>query len=162
MNNKTDYQNCVQKIHLLINWPLEEGYLAFDLPKGHGFVSSPLQSNLDLYNCIEEIAKLLPSLGNFIAQFNETIVSNNINVITDATGTMSVDAPASMSDQQLDIVSTRIGIIDRLVNTTGQSIDQQFRLAFSMKDSLKNDLTAHNKLLAQVEQFKSLNNSYKH
>ena len=78
---------------------------------------------MDLSQIITDLNSLLPQLSKFINQFNSVITETGVNVITDSTGNMDLDVPQNMSDDEATKISTRIGIIDRLITTRGQEIN---------------------------------------
>jgi hypothetical protein len=76
-------------------------YKDIDIPRPHVFVNLPLKSTVspvELTDITLKINELLPQLADFISQFHSIILTNNINVITDAGGNMSLDVPGTMSD----------------------------------------------------------------
>ena len=132
-------------------------------PKPHAFVSLPLQSNIELDSIITEVNRLLPQLAGFIHQFNITVAQNGINVITDASGNMSMDVPSNMSDLTYNSLSNKLGIIDRLINSHGTSINELLQKASVMESQIKvSESNYTSQLIDQIEKFKELNTSYKH
>lgn len=105
----------------------------------------------------------MPQLSDFISQFNNIVVTNNVNVITDAAGNMSLDVPNTMSDADLERISQRIGIIDRLITTRGIEIDELLQKSLKIEAKLKQqDPTFSSQILEKVNEFKKLNACYKH
>ena len=94
------------------------------MSKPHAFVNNTLQSNLDLTNIIAEVSCLLPQLADFRNQFNNVVNQTGINVIRDSAGNMSTDVPTDLPYYVANKISTRIGIIDRLITTHGQEINE--------------------------------------
>ena len=133
-------------------------------PKPHAFVSLPLQSCSDnLTEIVSSITYMLPQLSGFIEQFNNVVQQFNVNVITDSFGNMSVDVPAHMSDSQANNVSKRLGIIDKLINSHGSSINELFQKGLKIEDGLKTTNPNYSsKLTEKIAEFKLLNASYKH
>jgi hypothetical protein len=127
-------------------------------------VTSPLQNNLgDLTEIIAQITVMLPELSSFISQFNNLVVESNINVVTDTSGNMSVDVPASMSDTQASTITKKIGIIDRLINSHGTSLSDLFKKGLDIEKNIQlNDPSYTSQLTEKVSVFKELNASYKH
>jgi hypothetical protein len=122
-----------------------------------------LKSGIELETIILEINRLLPQLTEFIEKFNSLVVQNGINVITDVNGNMSMDVPTSMSDATYTDISNRIGIIDRLINSHGASINELFQKASAIETQIKqSDSTYTSQLTNQIMKFKELNASYKH
>jgi len=133
-------------------------------PKPHAFVSLPIQSGYtELNEIIASVDSLLPVLQSFLEKFSNVVVENNINVITDSMGNMSIDVPSSMSEAKYTEVSQRIGIIDRIITTKGTEINDLFQKGKIIEDALKlEDSKYVSQLSKQIQIFKELNNSYKH
>ncbi len=73
-----------------------------DLGKSNLFVTKQLTSGMiDLLDIIKEIDKLMPQLESFISNFNTTIATSGINVITDSTGNMEIDVSSNLSDDEV-------------------------------------------------------------
>jgi NADH-ubiquinone oxidoreductase chain 3 len=129
----------------------------------HAFSSKTLTSAMDICEIVKEIDSLLPQLANFISQFNTTVSQSNINVVTDIAGNMNIDVPQSMSDEVANKVSTKIGIIDRLITTRGQDINDLLQKGLTLENKLKiTDPNYVSQIADRVEEFKKLNSSYKH
>jgi hypothetical protein len=106
---------------------------------------------------------MLPQLAGFIEQFNSIVTQHGINVVTDAQGYMSVDVPASMPESTYINISNRLGIVDRLINSHGASINDLFQKGSSIEQQMKLvDNSYTSQLSDQIEKFKHLNASYKH
>ena len=96
-------------------------YKDINIPKPHVFVSLPLQSTIgELTEVTLKINELLPQFSDFISQFNNIILTHNINVITNTSGNMSLGVSSTMSDIDAEKISKRIGIIDRLIASRGE------------------------------------------
>jgi len=133
------------------------------LPKPHAFVVSTLQCGLDLNDTVVEINRLLPQLADFIMQFNKLVIESGVNIITDSQGNMSIDIPQSMSDAAANKIINRVGVIDRLITTHGQNINDLFQNGLGIEHKLKSSNTNYvSQLTDQLAQFKKLNASYKH
>jgi hypothetical protein len=112
---------------------------------------------------VGEINILLPQLTNFINQFNIVVSQSGVNVITDSIGAMSIDVPHNMPDDVANRISTRIGIIDRLITTHGQSVNDLLQKGIHLENRLKIDNPDYvSQLTSKVEEFKILNSLYKH
>ena len=72
---------------------------------------------MDISQIVTEISTLMPQLTDFINQFNNVVTTSGVNVVTDSAGNMSIDVPYNMSDSAANKISTRLGIIDRLITT---------------------------------------------
>lgn len=135
-----------------------------DIPKPHAFVGFPLKSTMaELTEVTLKINELLPQLSDFIGQFNNIILANNINVITDVNGNMSLDVPSTMSDTDAEKISKRISIIDRLITTRGQEINDLLQKGLGLEAKFKKDNVNYtSQILDKVNEFNRLNASYKH
>ena len=137
-------------------------YIDF-LPKPHEYVKSVSHCGPDLNEMIIELSTLIPQLSDFISQFNNIVTQNGVNVVTDSTGSMAIDVPADMSDPVADSISRRIGIIDRLITTHGNSINDIFQKGLGIERELKaNNPNYVSQLSDHITEFKRLNSSYKH
>lgn len=117
----------------------------------------------DLSEIILEISRQLPQLSEFINHFNNIVSENNVNVVTDSVGNMSIDVPAKMSDALANDVSKKIGIVDRLINSHGQSINELFNKGLKIEEGIKvSNPNYVSQLSEQIAEFKRLNASYKH
>jgi len=122
------------------------------------FSTKLLKSDLSLPEILSEINTLLPQLSNFINQFNNTVNESGITVVTDSIGNLSIDVPQNMSDSAASKVSTRIGIIDRLITTRGQEINDLFQKGTILDNKLRMENPNHvSELAPKIEQFKKLN-----
>ncbi len=118
---------------------------------------------MDITNIVTEVGTLLPQLGDFINQFHNVVSESGINVITDSTGNMSIDVPKNMPDSEVNKITTRVGIIDRLITTRGQEINELLQKGLSIEDKLKKENPNYvSQLSDKIEEFKKLNASYKH
>lgn len=117
----------------------------------------------DLTNVISEIDRLLPQLAGFISQFNKVVIETGINVVSDTQGNLSIDVPLNMTDDTANKLTTRLGIIDRLITEQGTSIDSLFKKGLGIEAELrKSDVNYTSKFTEQITKFKELNSSYKH
>jgi hypothetical protein len=131
-------------------------------PKPHAFASVALRSEMSLLEIVSEVSKLLPQLSSFISQFDDTVIKSGVNVITDTAGSMSIDVPNSMPDIEANKVSTRLGIIDRLINTRGQEINLLLQKGLQLS-KVKSENAEHvSQLHDQIKEFRRLNELYKH
>lgn len=136
-------------------------YFGGNIPKPHSFVTETL--HCDISQIITDIAALLPQFSDFINQFNHVLSEAGINVITDSTGNMSLEVPKGMPDSVAKNVSTRIGIIDRLIMVRGLEIDSLFEQANLAESKLKlEDPNYISQVTVKYEEYKKLKASYKH
>jgi hypothetical protein len=133
------------------------------IPKPYLFVTETLESNMDISQIVTEINVLLPQLSDFINQFNNLVIQTGINVITDSAGNMDIDVPKNMSDSAATKISTRIGIIDRLIITRGQEINDLFQKGLEIEKNIKIEKPNYtSELTDKITEFKRLNSIYKH
>lgn len=131
--------------------------------KPNTFVTKSLKSEINITEILSEINVILPQLADFINQFNNIVNQSGINVVTDSAGNMEIDVPQNMSDSAANNVSTRIGIIDRLITTRGQEINDLFQKGMQIEKTLKSDNPNYvSQLTEKIEEFKRLNAMYKH
>lgn len=152
-----EFGDFFKKKYIYIDWYSD------NIPKSHAFVNYTIQSNIDITNIVSELNVLLPQLSDFINQFNNEINQNGINVITDSTGNMSIDVPSNMPNVESERISTRIGVIDRLITTRGQEINELLKKGLSMENKLKMENPNYvSQLSDKITEFKRLNDLYKH
>ena len=132
-------------------------------PKPHKFSTEIYNSTIDISQIIIEINTLLPQLSDFINQFHNLVSQSNINVITDSAGNLSIDVPSDMPDKEATKISTRLGIIDRLITTRGQELNDLFQKGLETEKHIKIENPNYtSQLIQKIEEFKKLNDSYKH
>nr|YP_010200488.1 cytochrome c oxidase subunit 1 [Edenia gomezpompae]UAJ48647.1 cytochrome c oxidase subunit 1 [Edenia gomezpompae] len=138
-------------------------FCSSEMVNPHSFVSKPLKSEINITEIVTEVNTLLPQLANFINQFNMTVTQSGINVMTDSMGSMSIDVPHDMTDEAAKKVSSRIGIIDRLITTRGQEINELLQKGIHLEKKLKlDDPNYVSQLTDKIQEFKRLNSLYKH
>jgi hypothetical protein len=128
------------------------------------FNNLPLKSTtVELTEITMKINELLPQLSDFIDQFNSIVLSTKINVITDTSGNMSIDVPSSMPDNEAEMISKRIGIIDRLITMRGQEVNNLLHKGLEIESKLKEQNPNYtSQILDKVNEFRRLNASYRH
>jgi hypothetical protein len=73
-------------------------------------------SHLIEFNVAEmKIDSLMPQFAEFIGQFNSIVQSNDINVVTEANGSLSIHVLTSMPDAEAQTIGQRLGILDRVI-----------------------------------------------
>ncbi len=118
---------------------------------------------MNILQIITEINTLLPQLAEFINQFNTVVTQSGINVVTDSTGNMGIDVPQTMSESVANNVSTRVGIIDRLITTRGQEINDLLQKGMHLEKNLKSENPNYvSQLTDKITEFRRLNAMYKH
>jgi NADH-ubiquinone oxidoreductase chain 3 len=136
-----------------------------EINKAHKFILFTLKSSAlaELAILITQLDSHMIQLTDFISQFNTTITTLGINVITDATGNLSIEVPLSMSDTDASTTSKRIGILDRLINTRSESITDLLQKGKGLEDSIKlTDPNYKSQLAEKILEFKKINDSYNH
>lgn len=142
---------------------IESYFFFLDIPKPHKFVKLSLESTFDLSSIITDINELLPQLSDFINNFNKVVVENDINVITDSAGNMSIDFPAKTSDSDANKLTARVGVIDRLIGTQDQKISDLLKEGLIIEEKLKEEDPKYiSQLSEQKTELKKLKSSYKH
>jgi len=122
-----------------------------------------MTSQFDLTSIIADINGLLPQLSNFISQINTLVNQNNIQIIVDAAGNMSLDAPGSMTDLELNSLSKRINVIDALIASHKSNITTLFQQASNIENASKiADSSQVSELASLSTRFDALKVSYKH
>ena len=130
-------------------------------PMPHKFIDCSLKS--DISSILTELSSLLPQYSTFIGQFNDLVSQANINVITDNMGNMSIDVPSNMSDTEAENISKRIGIIDRVIATRSQEINDLIHKGVNMEKDLKNKNPNYTfQLTDKITEYNRLKNLYKH
>ena len=133
------------------------------IPNPCSFANKPLMSNLDLFNVITELNTLLPQLADFINQFHNLVNQSGINVVTDIMGNMSIEVPKDMPDSVANNISKRIGIIDRLITTRGQEVNDLLLRGLSLENKIKLENPNYlSQLSDKIAEFKRLNDSFRH
>ena len=136
-------------------------YFGDNIPRPHPFVTESF--HCDISQIITDISTLLPQFSDFISQFNNLISESSINVITDSVGNMSIEVPKDMSHSEAKNISTRIGIIDRLIVQRSQEIDSLFEQAKQVENKLKLENPNYiSEISVKYEEYKKLKASYKH
>ena len=132
-------------------------------PKPHAFVSLPLQSSMTLTEILAELTPLLTQLEKLIDSFHTLANTNNINVITDAVGNLSIDAPGNMPDAKCLDLQERVGLADRIINLQGGKIYDLFKEGYALEAKLKSsDPSYTSQLTAKLGVFNNLKTKYGH
>lgn len=142
-------------------------YKDMDIPKPHAFVALPLQSAVFLPTDIPaleaQLANLLPQLSDLIGQFNQTVSTYSINIVIDTSGGMILDLPDTIPDADANIISKRMGILDRVIRSQTDYINTLVNQGLSIEASLRQD--HHNytsQILNKVNEFNRIKASYGH
>jgi hypothetical protein len=122
-----------------------------------------MENNVELIGIVSQLDKLIPQLGDFIAQFHNLLTQTGVNAITDAQGNMSIDVPQNMPDITANNISKKLGIIDRLINDHGGSINDLFKRGLDIEKGLKVSNSKYVSVFTEkIATFKKLNSTYKH
>ncbi len=132
-------------------------------PKPHAFVSLPLQSSMTLTEIFIELGQLLPQLDKLIDSFHTIVNTNNIAVISDGVGNLSIDVPGNMPDAKALELQERIGLVDILINKQGAKIHDLFQQGQALEEQLKStDSNYTSQLTAKLGVFNDLKLKYGH
>jgi hypothetical protein len=117
----------------------------------------------ELPNIVSNIDTCISQLSLFISQFNDLIIQNNINVVSDTTGNISIDVPSTMSEDLQSKLAKKVGIIDRLISDRSNTLDELFKQGFDIENSLKKtDPKYSSVIMEKANAFNQLKNTYKH
>lgn len=143
-------------------------YNNVDTAVSHAFLSNSVQLQsssdiADLSNIILTIGSHMSELATFIHKFDTTVVQQGINVITDTEGALSIEVPSTMSDELAKKVSTRINIIDRLINTRQSDISDLIQKGLALQNKINTmGCSYKSEIFNQITEFEKLKSSYKH
>jgi NADH-ubiquinone oxidoreductase chain 3 len=150
-------------------------YNNVDTPTSHAFLNSAkaelaatelLKSGselAELSNLLLNIGSFMPQLATFINQFETTVAQSGINVITDSNGNMSLDVPASMSEAVSEKLQSKIQILDRIINTREEQIEESLQKGLALENKLKSVDPSHkSEIFDRITEFNKLKSSYKH
>lgn len=117
---------------------------------------------LDLSQILVEINNIIPQYTHFIEQFRSIIVETHTNVIVDGSGSMSIDVPASMSDNEAEQLSKKLNVIDSLIRTRNDDLERLIDKANTIENKLyKIDSNYKSQILEKAQEFNRLKNLYK-
>lgn len=134
-----------------------------NIPKPHNSLDCTLHCGLDLTSIVSELNILVPQLSNFVEQFNNLIIENSINVISDTTGNLEIEVPQGISDAEVKNISKRIGILDRLIIHHRDNIEDLLKKGFAIEKDIKSNNSEYVSVLTnKIEELKKLKVSYKH
>ena len=66
----------------------------------------------------------MPQFTHFLNLFISTFIENNTNVVIDASGSMSIDIPANMSDDQKRELSKNLNVLDSLIRSRSDELEK--------------------------------------
>ena len=143
-------------------------YGKVDSSETHAFLtsSSAMKSGTDiqaLTDIILVIGAHLSELSGYITKFNNTVIENGINVITDSEGNLDMDVPANMTKEVGKQVSLKINIIDSLIRTRESDISELIDKGLSLQNKINSvDPFYKSEILSKVSEFEKLKSIYKH
>lgn len=116
----------------------------------------------DLTQILIDINTIIPQYSHFIEQFRSIIIETHTNVIVDGSGSMSIDVPASMSDNEAEQLSKKLNVIDSLIRTRNDDLEKLLDKANSIESELhKKDSRYKSQILEKAQEFQRLKNLYK-
>lgn len=117
----------------------------------------------ELNNVIHEITIYLPRLAGFINEFNQFIIANNINIVTDGSGNLSADVLPTMPEVEADLAIKRLDILDRVIAHNKTSISDLFTRGHVIDNQLKSINPNHESVILQkLNEFNRIKNTYRH
>lgn len=99
----------------------------------------------DTSTTVTTVENLLLQLELFINQYENFITQNNISVIT-ANGSLSIEVNSNISDSIADLWTTRIHILDSLINTRVDDIREHLNELISLQQNGSIDNSVINNL----------------
>ena len=133
------------------------------IPKPHPLADKPLQSDLDILGIVNELIRLLPQLNDFLHQFNNQIITNDINVITDTGGNLSIQVPDTVTEAKSKLISARVNLLDNLIHNHIEKTEDLLHKGISLEEKLMDkDPEYETKLTPYISEFRKLKGSYKH
>lgn len=116
-----------------------------------------------LIEVLNNIDSHLSDLDKFITRFENIITKDNVNFHSTADKEILMDVPAKMPDEKMYHIQKQLGIIDRLINTRREEIDNLFKEAWKIEASLNKSNPEYNSVIKEkLAEFNKLKNSYKH
>ena len=118
---------------------------------------------LEIMEVIGQLDSLIPQFAGFIDQFNTLVIQKSLNVVSDSSGNMAIDVSYDMSNKEVDNISKRISIIDRLIDSHNTSIKDLLEKGFNLENKLKAENPNYlSELTSKKTEFNKLKNSYQH
>ena len=117
----------------------------------------------ELLHIVNELDYIIPQFASFIDQFNTLIIENNVNVISDSSGYLGMDAPHGMPKTEYNKISVRLNVIDGVIDSHNTSIKSFFEKGFIIENKLRADDPNYiSELVNRKANYLRLKNSYKH
>lgn len=112
---------------------------------------------------LDESNRLLSQLDNFINRFNSFIVDNNINIITDSQGNMSMDISSNLDNSTAVSYTNRVHTLDNLIRNHVNSLEQLVLRGNSLENDISYIDSNYSKQFKYIsDRLIYLKNSYKH
>lgn len=134
-------------------------------PKVHKYLSSPCSSSLELEftSCLSHLDYLITNLQTFIVQFQQIAELPYIEVATDGQGNLEIYADEKVPEGTCNELKTKVGILDRLINTRKGEISHEFNKGSKIAEQLKlTNPELASKLEARFETFTRTSQSHKY
>jgi len=110
---------------------------------------------------LQELNNIVPEISNFINQFHSLVIESDINVVTDAQGNLTLDAPADISQEKSEYVSKKVCILDRIINTKFDEADKLIEQGSAMEKEIKSS-NQNSQIQAKLNELKELKKRYGH
>ena len=108
--------------------------------------------NNELQNIVSELNRLLPQLDGFVLNYNRFIVEAEINVITDAHGTLSIEVLGNLDESTIQAHVTRINVLDRLIQNHVSEVEGLLARASEIENQL---LSLNSDYMSQLTQYRN-------
>ena len=146
-NNNIPYRDNLTNINVCVN---RNNYTLIELQN-------------QLSNVVNESNRLLSQLDNFIDRFNGFVTDNNVNIITDAQGNMSMDVLDNIDDETTNIYINRVQTLDNLIRNHINSLHELITRGNNLENNILNIDPSYNIQFEYINnRLISLKNKYKH
>ena len=116
-----------------------------------------------LSNVVNESNRLLSQLDDFINRFNSFVADNNVNIITDAQGNMSMDVPNNIDDDTATVHINRVNTLDNLIRNHINSLHELIIRGNNIENNILNIDPSYNIQFEYINnRLTSLKNKYNH
>ena len=111
---------------------------------------------------IEEITTHLNQMEQFIVEYEKFIIVNDLNVFTTSEQDTYIDAPHNMSEENLQYARKRVDVLDRVINTRRDQIEDLFKEAWKKENALKkSDPNFKSAIKDKADAFKKIKDRYR-
>jgi len=119
------------------------------------------QTFLELDALIASLDHLIPQLNDFVHQINNLQIQHDVKLVSNLAGDLQLDVPINMSQSVEKFLETKLGILDRLRNTHGQSISELLDKGRFLEQQLKLENPRYTtRLSGQIAEFARLNGAF--